>query len=63
MPGLVLRILVETGQTVQKGDAIIVLEAMKMENVIKATGLGVIKDIPVVIQQAVEKNQILIEIM
>ncbi len=62
MPGLVLRILVEEGQTIQKGDAMIVLEAMKMENIIKASGVGIIKSIPVAVQQAVEKNQILIEI-
>ena len=62
MPGLVLRILVEQGQQIQKGDALIVLEAMKMENVIKASGTGIVKSVPVAIQQAVEKNQVLIEI-
>lgn len=63
MPGLVLRILVEKGQEVQKDEPMIVLEAMKMENVIKASGVGVVKNIPVEVQQAVEKNQILIEIV
>lgn len=62
MPGLVLRLLVVQGQQIQKGDALIVLEAMKMENVIKASGTGIVKSIPVAIQQAVEKNQVLIEI-
>lgn len=61
MPGLVLKVLVEKGQEVQKGDSLIILEAMKMENVIKATGAGKVKAIPVNLKDAVEKNQILIE--
>ena len=61
MPGLVLRITVEVGQEVNKGDNLIVLEAMKMENIIKATGISKIKNILVTEKQAVEKNQLLIE--
>ena len=61
MPGLVLDILVEKGQSIQKGDNLLVLEAMKMENIIKASGSGVIKDIKVNKKDAVEKNQLLIE--
>lgn len=61
MPGLVVKILVEVGQSVEKGDAIIVLEAMKMENIIKATGAGIIKKINVSNKEAVEKNSVLIE--
>lgn len=61
MPGLVLRITVEVGQEVNKGDNLIVLEAMKMENIIKATGTGKVKNILVTEKQAVEKNQLLIE--
>lgn len=60
MPGLVLDIKVEVGQEVKKGDPILVLEAMKMENVLKATGDGVIKSIEVKKGQAVEKNENLI---
>jgi len=59
MPGLVLRIMVNEGDTIQKGDALIVLEAMKMENIIKATGEGVVKKIVAQTKQAVEKNQVL----
>jgi biotin carboxyl carrier protein len=62
MPGLVLNILVEKGQAVQKGDALIVLEAMKMENVIKAASDGVIKAIPAQKGAAVEKGQLLLEL-
>lgn len=60
MPGLVLRILVEEGQSVQKGDALLVLEAMKMENIIKATGEGVVKKITVQPKLAVDKNQVML---
>jgi biotin carboxyl carrier protein len=41
MPGLVLELKINIGDTVAKGDALLVLEAMKMENVIKAAGDGV----------------------
>ncbi len=60
MPGLVLEIDVEVGQSVQKGDALLILEAMKMENVIKSPADGVIKKIAVNKGDAVEKNQVLL---
>ncbi|MFN7013704.1 MAG: acetyl-CoA carboxylase biotin carboxyl carrier protein subunit [Bacteroidia bacterium] len=60
MPGLVLDIFVAPGTAVKKGDPVIVLEAMKMENVLKAAGDGVVKKIAVERKQAVEKNQLLI---
>lgn len=60
MPGLVLDIFVTPGTAVKKGDPVIVLEAMKMENVLKAAGDGVVKKIAVEKKQAVEKNQLLI---
>ncbi len=61
MPGLVLSIQVKEGDTVQKGDALLVLEAMKMENLIKATATGTIKKIWIEPKQAVEKNALLID--
>lgn len=61
MPGLVLRIEVEKGQKVNKGDALVVVEAMKMENELKASRSCAIKDIKVTQGQAVDKNQVLIE--
>jgi len=61
MPGMVLNILVAEGQEVKKGDAIIVLEAMKMENVLKSPTDGIIKKIAVKKGIAVEKNQLLIQ--
>lgn len=61
MPGLVLSIKVAENQEVKKGDAILILEAMKMENVIKSPVDGVIKQIFVSEKQAVDKNQPLIQ--
>lgn len=61
MPGLVIGTLVEPGQAVQKGDALIILEAMKMENVIKAAGDGVVKTVHAHKGQAVDKGQMLLE--
>lgn len=60
MPGLVLQIMVTPGQAVSKGDPLLVLEAMKMENVFKITEDAVIKEIKVAEKTAVEKGQVLI---
>ena len=61
MPGKVLDVLVTVGQEVVKGDGLVILEAMKMENVLKADGVGVVKSVNVSIGEAVEKNNVLIE--
>jgi len=60
MPGKVLEVLVETGQPVAEGDPLIVLEAMKMENVLRAGGEGSIGSILVSPGEAVEKDAVLI---
>jgi biotin carboxyl carrier protein len=60
MPGMVLKILVKEGDTVKKGDGLLVLEAMKMENNIKALGDGVVSKIPIKAGDKVEKNQVMI---
>ncbi len=62
MPGLILNILVQPGQTFTKGDPLLILEAMKMENVIKASGEGSVKNIVATQGDAVEKGQLLIEL-
>lgn len=62
MPGMVLKILVSPGQQVNKGDALIILEAMKMENVLKASGTATVKSIKATERTAVEKGAILIEL-
>lgn len=61
MPGLVIAVSVEVGQAVQRGDALLILEAMKMENVLKSPGDGVVKAIFTKKGEAVEKGHILIE--
>jgi acetyl/propionyl-CoA carboxylase alpha subunit len=61
MPGLVLDIMAAAGQTVQKDSPLLILEAMKMENVIKSPAEGVIKKVTAVKGTAVEKNAVLIE--
>ncbi len=60
MPGLVLQVLVNAGDTVNKGDKILVLEAMKMENAIKSPTDGIVNDVLVSQGMAVDKNQVLI---
>ena len=60
MPGLVLRILTEEGRAIKQGDSLLVLEAMKMENVLKSMGDGIIKQLKVKAGDKVEKNQLLI---
>lgn len=61
MPGLVLDVMVKVGDVVSKGDSVLILEAMKMENVIKAEGDAVVKSINIEKGNAVEKNQIMVE--
>ncbi|MBX7182812.1 MAG: acetyl-CoA carboxylase biotin carboxyl carrier protein subunit [Bacteroidia bacterium] len=60
MPGMVLSIVVNEGDVVNKGDTLLVLEAMKMENSIKSPGEGKIKQILAQKGKPVEKNQVLI---
>lgn len=61
MPGLVVRIEVEPGQTVRVGEGIVIIEAMKMENELKAEAEGVVSRILVDSGQAVEKGTVLVE--
>ncbi|MFN6117364.1 MAG: biotin/lipoyl-containing protein [Flavobacteriales bacterium] len=60
MPGLVLNILVKPGDAVKKNDPVLVLEAMKMENVIKAPGDAVVATVPAEKGKAVEKGHLLV---
>lgn len=61
MPGLIWEIKVQPGDTVQAGDIVLVLVAMKMENAIKSPGEGVVKSVKVQQGNTVDKNQILVE--
>lgn len=60
MPGLIHSILVTEGQQVQKGDALLILEAMKMENVLKAGADGVVGKVHVQKGANVDKGAMLI---
>lgn len=61
MPGLVLKVFVEVGAEINPGDNLVILEAMKMENVLKATGAGKVKAILAKSGDKVEKGEKLIE--
>src|SRR3546814_691991 len=61
MPGLVLEIRVKAGDKVNKGDCLLVLEAMKMENLIKSPSDITIKSVEIYTGDKVEKNQVLIQ--
>lgn len=62
MPGLILDILVQPDQEVKKGDHLLILEAMKMENVIKSPVDGVIKELSASKGESVEKGKILLSL-
>lgn len=61
MPGLVLNVIAAENTEVKKGDSLLILEAMKMENILKSPADGVIQKILVAKGDKVEKNQILIQ--
>jgi biotin carboxyl carrier protein len=60
MPGRVTSIHIELGQAIQPGDPILSLEAMKMENVLKAEGIGVVSAINIQQGDVVEKGAVLV---
>ena len=61
MPGMIVRIEVEAGESVTAGQGIAVIEAMKMENELKAARDGVVARVLVDAGQAVEKGTVLVE--
>ena len=62
MPGLVVRIAVAVGDEVAAGQALVVVEAMKMENELRASSAGIVTAIKAVQGTAVEKGAVLIEL-
>jgi biotin carboxyl carrier protein len=62
IPGTVLDIKVTEGQTVEKGDEMMILDAMKMQNKLKSTGAGRIKKIHVNKGDKVSRGALLIEL-
>jgi biotin carboxyl carrier protein len=61
MPGLIIELKVNDGDEVKAGDTLLILEAMKMENIIKSPGDAKVKLVKVRMGDSVEKNQVLIE--
>jgi len=61
MPGLVVGVNIRPGDVVQKGDSLLILEAMKMENILKAPADAIIKTIHSQTGDRVEKGQVLVE--
>lgn len=62
MPGLVVKVEVSEGDRVAPGQGVVIVEAMKMENELKAEGFGVVSRVLVAAGEPVEKDQVLIEL-
>lgn len=60
IPGLVVKVLVQVGDQVEEGQALVLLEAMKMENELRSKRGGVVKSIAVSAGQRVEQNAVLL---
>lgn len=60
MPGLVLKVMVTEGSEIKKGDNLFILEAMKMENIIKAPADVTVKTVKIKPGDKVEKGQVLL---
>ena len=63
IPGMITRVMVEKGQEVEAGDPLLILEAMKMENVIQSPKTGVVRALPVSAGQTVLRDQVLAEVV
>jgi biotin carboxyl carrier protein len=61
MPGRIVNVAVAVGDSLEVGAEILSLEAMKMENVLKAEGIGIVKEINISTDDVVEKGAVLIE--
>jgi biotin carboxyl carrier protein len=61
MPGLVIRVAVATGDAVAAGQSVVIMEAMKMENDLKAESAGVVARVAVRPGEVVEKGAVLVE--
>lgn len=62
MPGTVIEVKIEEGKKVEKGDAMFILSAMKMEMVVQAPVSGLVKKIYVSKDSRIEGNDLLVEI-
>jgi pyruvate carboxylase subunit B len=62
MPGMIVRVQVVEGDVVQPGQGLVVMEAMKMENELRATAVGTVSRVRVAPGTAVEKGALLLEL-
>jgi acetyl/propionyl-CoA carboxylase alpha subunit len=62
MPGLIVRVLCKVGEVVTAGTPVVVMEAMKMENELRANGDGTVGEILVQVGHAVEKGTVLVRL-
>jgi biotin carboxyl carrier protein len=60
MPGLIIRINVKPGDQIEAGQGVVVMEAMKMENELRATSSGIVRSVEVTPGTAVEKGALLV---
>ncbi len=63
MPGLVIAVLVEPGQRVEPGDGLVIVEAMKMENELKAEGAGTVSAVSTKPGDTVDRDEVLISFL
>lgn len=61
MPGLIIDLKIKAGDSVKAGEPLLILEAMKMENILKSPGEGTVKNVKIKKGDSVEKGQVLIE--
>jgi propionyl-CoA carboxylase alpha chain len=61
MPGLVVSVAVAVGQEVKSGEAVCIVEAMKMQNIIRAEADGVVKAVNAAADASVAADEVLIE--
>lgn len=62
MPGLIVRLNIVVGDLVSAGQGLIVMEAMKMENELRASAAGIVRAIFTTVGAAVEKGTVLVEL-
>ena len=62
MPGMIVRIAVQVGDSVEPGQGLVVMEAMKMENELRATSAGTVKAVLAQVGTAVEKGALLLQL-